>query len=203
VTPPEHGRLAWLAPEELTDAQRKIYDRITAGARAQHPPPFQLTDARGRLEGPFNAMLLNPTVGNPLERLGAAIRFRTALSDRSREIAILAVAAHRRSDFEWYAHEVLARECGITGAEVSALKEQRTPDTLRAEERVVHRLALALCTDLDLDDNTFGEGERVLGTALLDEVVTLVGYYQLLATSLRVWRTPLPDGVPAPFDPDG
>jgi hypothetical protein len=31
------------------------------------------------------------------------------------------------------------------------------------------------------------------------DLIALVGYYDLLALSLRVWRTPLPDGAEAPF----
>jgi hypothetical protein len=33
----------------------------------------------------------------------------------------------------------------------------------------------------------------------LAELVVLVGYYDLLALSLRVWRTPLPAGENSPF----
>lgn len=61
---------------------------------------FVLTDAEGRLEGPFNTMLLNPELGQSLQSVGSVIRYRTSLTDREREIAILAVAAERHSDYE-------------------------------------------------------------------------------------------------------
>ena len=41
----------------------------------------------------------------------------------------------------------------------------------------------------------FARGEAEFGPGGLSELITLVGYYELLALSLRVWRTPLPPGA--------
>ena len=51
------------------------------------PRAVDLVDEDGRLEGPFNAFLLQPRLGGPLQALGAAVRYGTSLSDRAREIA--------------------------------------------------------------------------------------------------------------------
>ncbi|HEY0949418.1 MAG TPA: hypothetical protein VGD85_04425, partial [Nocardioides sp.] len=53
------------------------------------------------------AGLLSPAVGDALQRLGAAVRYRTALPDRAREMAILLVAARWDSAFEREAHEAV------------------------------------------------------------------------------------------------
>src|SRR5581483_3243700 len=102
-------RIPKLAPSDLDAGQRALYDAIAGGRRAQGPQRFRLTDADGRLEGPFNAFLLQPRLGSALQALGAAVRYETGLDDRCREIAILVVAAHWRCAFEWYAHEPAAR----------------------------------------------------------------------------------------------
>jgi 4-carboxymuconolactone decarboxylase len=104
------ARIPKLPPAELDDEQRALYDAIAGGRRAQGRQLFRLSDADGCLEGPFNAFLLQPRLGSALQALGAAVRYETALDDRSREIAILVVAAHWHSDFERYAHEAVARE---------------------------------------------------------------------------------------------
>ena len=103
------ARIPKLEPSALDDDQRSLYDAIAGGRRAQGPQLFRLADSAGRLEGPFNAFLLQPRLGSALQALGSAVRYDTALDDRCREIAILVVAAHWRSDFEWYAHEAVAR----------------------------------------------------------------------------------------------
>ena len=194
-----HGRLPWPTPDELDEQQRAVYDAIAGGPRAAGPQAFRLTDEEGRLEGPFNAMLVSPGVGLALQELGSAVRYRTTLSDRSREIAILALAVLRRSDFEWYAHERVGRRAGLTEDELSALLAGGTPATLSPQEAAVLDTTRRLAADADLDDDAFAGAETHLGRGQLSELVVLVGYYDLLALSLRVWRTPLPAGEAPPF----
>jgi 4-carboxymuconolactone decarboxylase len=196
-----HGRLPWPRPEELDAPRRAVYDAVVDGPRASGP--FQLTDAEGRLEGPFNAMLVSPGVGLALQQLGAAVRYRTSLSDRARELAILALAAIRRSDFEWYAHERVGRGAGLSDAELVALRDGGCAETFSDQERAVLEAIRALATTGDLDDEAFSAAQSALGREALAELVVLVGYYDLLALSLRVWRTPLPGGETPPFPQAG
>jgi 4-carboxymuconolactone decarboxylase len=195
----EHGRLPWLAPHELDGSARALYDRIVGGPRSSGPRTFVLTDDDGRLHGPFNAMLLSPEVGTALQELGAAIRYRSGLTPRERELAILEISVLRQSSFEWFAHELVGRQAGLTDAEIAALHDGAPAPTLDETETLVRKLVRLLLRDRDLDDATFAQAAKALGTRVLMELVALVGYYELLALSLRVWRTPLPAGAEAPF----
>ena len=195
----EHGRLRWFAPDELDASARALYDRITGGPRASGPQAFALTDEDGRLNGPFNAMLVSPEVGAALQELGAAIRYKSALSARAREIAILELSALRRSAFEWYAHERVGKQAGLTDAEIAALHDGVAAPTLDPAETLVRELVRVLARERDLDESTFLRALERLGERALMDVIALVGYYDLLALSLRVWRTPLPAGAEPPF----
>jgi len=190
------ARLPKFEPPALDTEQRSLYDAIAGGRRAQGPQLFRLADADGRLEGPFNAFLLQPRLGSALQALGAAVRYDTGLDDRCREIAILIVAAHWRSDFEWHAHEAVGRAAGLGDAELAALREGRHAE-LAGRESVVARTAAALVTRGDLDDAEYGEAVGHLGPAGLFELLTLVGYYATLALQLRVFRVPAPDSPAA------
>ncbi|MBW8483229.1 carboxymuconolactone decarboxylase family protein [Actinomadura parmotrematis] len=191
-------RLPLLPPGMLRDEQRAVYDAVTGGPRAGGPAPFDVTDGEGRLLGPFNAMLYSPAVGMPLQELGAALRFRTGFTRREREIAVLVVARHWRSAFEWYAHERLGRRAGLTDAEIAALREGRVPMLADVRERLVCEAAAQLTADRDLGDALYNEAVATLGRAALVELVSLVGYYAALALQMRVFRTGLPEGEPAP-----
>jgi alkylhydroperoxidase family enzyme len=158
----------------------------------------ELTDADGRLIGPFNAMLFSPAIGAKLQALGADIRYSARLAARSREIAILEVARARRSEFEWHAHARIGRAAGLTEDEIDAIRTGAVV-ALPPSEAIVRDVAKMLVTTRDLDDDLFGRAEPVLGVAALSEIITLVGYYDLLALSLRVWRTPLPPGAEPVF----
>ena len=193
------ARIGKFEPSALDAEQRSLYDAIAGGRRAQGPQLFRLADADGRLEGPFNAFLLQPRLGSALQALGASVRYDTGLDDRCREIAILIVAAHWRSDFEWHAHEAVGRAAGLGDAELAALREGRHAE-LAGRESVVARTAAALVTRGDLDDANYGEAVGHLGPAGLFELLTLVGYYATLALQLRVFRVPAPED-PAPEDP--
>jgi 4-carboxymuconolactone decarboxylase len=186
------ARIPKLPPAELDDEQRALYDAIAGGRRAQGPQLFRLADADGCLEGPFNAFLLQPRLGSALQALGAAVRYETALDDRSREIAILVVAAHWRSGFERYAHEAAGRAAGLTDAHLAAIRDGGHT-TLTGREAVVAQTTAALAARGDLDDAQYDEAISQLGADGLFELLTLVGYYATLALQLRVFRVPAPD----------
>ena len=192
------ARIPKLEPSSLDDEQRSLYDAIAGGRRAQGPQLFRLTDEQGRLEGPFNAFLLQPRLGSALQGLGSAVRYDTGLDDRCREIAILVVAAHWRSGFEWYAHEAVGRSAGLGDAELAAVRDGRHA-ALTGREAAVARTVAAIVTRGDLDDTEYREAVGHVGTAGLFELLTLVGYYATLALQLRVFRVPTPDGA----TPDG
>jgi len=187
------ARIPKLAPSALDHEQRSLYDAIAGGRRAQGRQLFRLVDEEGRLEGPFNAFLLQPRLGSALQALGSSVRYDTGLDDRCREIAILVVAAHWRSDFEWYAHEAVGRAAGLGDTELSAVRNGRH-DALTGREAVVARTVATLLKRGDLDDVEYREAAGQVGQEGLFELLTLVGYYATLALQLRVFRVPAPDG---------
>jgi alkylhydroperoxidase family enzyme len=208
----QHGVLPWPEPGDLDPAARSVYDAIAHGPRAQGPRHFRLTDADGRLEGPFNAMVTAPAVGQALQALGAALRYGGELTDRSREVAILTVAVALRSDFEWYAHAPIARSLGLSDADLDIIatgsggddgpslpEASGTTPTLSPEELLVLDASRALLRTDTLPDDLLDSVLATLGNRGLVELVVLVGYYRTLSTCMHACRTPLPDGVPSPF----
>jgi 4-carboxymuconolactone decarboxylase len=191
------ARIPKLEPSALDDDQRSLYDAIAGGRRAQGPQLFRLADAQGRLEGPFNAFLLQPRLGSALQALGSSVRYDTGLDDRCREIAILVVAAHWRSDFEWYAHEAVGRSVGLSDTDLAPARDVGHA-ALTGREAVVARTVAALVARGDLDDAEYREAVSQVGTAGVFELLTLVGYYATLALQLRVFRVPAPDGTAQP-----
>lgn len=179
------NRIPLLRPAELDDPQRALYDAIAGGKRASTARP--LTDADGALEGPFNAMLLLPPLGEALQQLGTAIRFSGTLSARARELCTLTVAAHARSRFEQQAHERLGRAAGLTETEIEAVRDGAAPDLKDPEEAAIVRATRLLLANRDLTDAEYAETMAALGPAKIFELTTLIGYYQLLALQLRVF----------------
>jgi 4-carboxymuconolactone decarboxylase len=186
-------RLDLIAPADLDEAQRVLYEAITGGPRAAQAGTVPIVDEEGRLLGPFAVMLLTPEVGDAMQQVGAKIRFSAALTGRERELGILAVAGELRSDFERLAHEPAARKLGLTELQVNAVLSGRVPDGLSDDEALVCRLARAMTAERNLRDEDYEAGVAALGRERLAELTWLVGYYSALALALAVFRPVLPE----------
>jgi len=192
-------RLEQLTESTLTEEQRELYEaiaghRLGASIRAAH-----LSDADGSVMGPFNHMLLAPTLGEPLQQLGGVLRFGGTLPDRARELVILTIARAWRSEFEWFAHVRVARAVGVSDEEIAAV---RNGEVLALEDPIADAAVATACALLerdDLSDDEFAYAHNNLGTTMLVELTTLVGYYALLAMQMRAFRVGLPPGVAPVF----
>jgi 4-carboxymuconolactone decarboxylase len=197
-------RLAKLARHELSPQQSVLYDAIIEGRRGTGSQPSNLVDGEGHLLGPFNAMLFAPEVGDALQQLGTAIRYGSSLSDRTRELVTLVVAAQWDSGFEQYAHEPLARMQGFTDSQLLSVRTGARVDDLSAEESAAIDVTYRLLDQRDLNDDEFESAVQEMGEQALVEITTLVGYYSLLALQLRLFRVAVPQGdvsVSAPNTP--
>jgi 4-carboxymuconolactone decarboxylase len=186
-------RLDLIAPADLDDAQRAVYQAITGGPRASQAGTVPIVDEAGRLVGPFAVMLLTPEVGNAMQQVGAKIRFSAALTARERELAILSVAGELRCDFERLAHEPAAIEAGLTRDQVDAVLAGRAADGLSDDEALITRLARVMTAERNLADADYETGMTALGRERLASLTWLVGYYAALALSLAVFRPFLPE----------
>ena len=186
-------RLPLLRPDDLTPAQRTLYDKLTTGKRAGGPRAFPLTDEEGRLQGPFNGMLLSPELGDALQQVGATIRYAGTLTARQRELATLTVAAAESSSYEWAAHSHLASTAGLTDPQIEAIRTDAPLTLDDPTEAAVLTAARELVRTGDLSDATFATTRDALGLTTLYEVITLVGYYRLLALQLRTFGVTAPD----------
>jgi 4-carboxymuconolactone decarboxylase len=174
-------------PAEIAGDRRALYDAIAHGPRSTGPQLFALTDADGVLEGPFNGFLLSPVLGDALQRVGAAVRYGSSLSDRVREMAILVVAAHWDSVFERTAHEAVGRAAGLTESEMRDIREGRSPALEDAHEAACLAVTRSL-VEGDVDDETWAAWLPPLDQETVFELSTLVGYYATLALQMRVFR---------------
>ncbi|WP_110208206.1 carboxymuconolactone decarboxylase family protein [Nocardioides daejeonensis] len=193
------SRLAALVPGGLAPEQQEVYDAIAGGRRAQGRQLFELKAPDGSLNGPFGVMLHAPSVGLALQDLGAAIRYRTSMTDRGREIAILMVAVATASDFEWYAHERVGLAVGLSEAELAALMAGRFTST-DAQEEAIALVCDALLGTTGLDEAAYATAVAALGETQLIEVTTLVGYYRTLAQLMEVFAVDAPEPVTWPAE---
>jgi 4-carboxymuconolactone decarboxylase len=89
-------------------------------------PPGAVTDRirarRGGTLTPLDGMLLHsPEFADGWNSMLGAVRGQSTLPPDVRELVILRVAARNGADFEWIAHEPVAREAGLGDEQIAAI----------------------------------------------------------------------------------
>jgi 4-carboxymuconolactone decarboxylase len=184
-------RIPYVRREELGPEGQQLWDSIVDGRGAQ------VLTADGGLAGPVNAYVTAPGAGRRMSSLGATLRFGTSIDRRLAEIAIIAVGARWRAEFEWWAHAPMAREHGVAEAVVDAIGRGEDPPFEADDERAVYTVARQLSLHGRLDTETYDAAHRFLGDAGMVELVSLCGYYTLVSFLLNAFTVPLPpDALP-------
>ena len=160
----------------LTPEQEDLYRRIVDGPRAASKGISPVTDDEGNLVGPFKSFLISPGLGSILEELGRHLRYGSPFDPVEKELAILRVARHMRSQFEWDAHVDVARGFGATESQIESVSDlAREP--LSTMARNVDEVMRPRTTDMNLSDE-LSAVERMYAIAL-------VGYYVLIANLMH------------------
>ena len=193
------SRISYITPENFTEAQQYLFKSITGGKRGEGRAPEDLLNAEGGMSGPFNAWLRSPVLGEAAQRVGEAVRFESALPPQLRELAILVVAAKWKAQYEWWAHERIARREGLDEGVIESVKAETLPDFSNSTESVVYNFARELLDEHRVSDHLYDKAVELLGEARVAELVILLGYYTLVSMTLNVFEVPVPVGEDAPF----
>ena len=175
--------LTW---EQLTPDQKTMVNSLLAGTRTS-------------LNGPFNALLRSPEMGDLSQKLGEYTRFRTSVPQRLNEMAILLTAHWWSSQYEWYAHKTLALNAGLNAAVIDDIQAGRRPARMQADETAIYDFCVELREHRRVSDATFKAAVNVLGERGVMDLVGVMGYYDLVSMVLNVDRYPLPEGAQSPF----
>jgi 4-carboxymuconolactone decarboxylase len=182
-------RVAVLAEDELTCAQRALLDSIRSGPRG----------GSTTIRGPFAVFLHAPAFGELAQSLGGHCRYQTAVPPRLSEFAILATAKLWRAQYEWFAHVPQAERAGVKAATIRDLHKGRVPKSAPKDERAIYDFVQELYKTRRVSDKTFKRVSSILGDAATVEFVGILGYYGLISMILNVFRMSPPEGEPLPF----
>ena len=182
------SRLPPFDPAALDAAQQEVHDRIASSAR-------------GGVGGPFVPLLTSAELCSRVEQLGIFIRYECSVPMRLRELAILAVGAHWRADYEWYAHAPIAAKQGVPQPVIDAVGRGDAEPPFDAEaDRAVVAFVRELLREGRVGDAGYRPVQALLGDKGTVELTGLVGYYSLLAFQLNVFEVRPPPTVPIPWD---
>ena len=177
-----------LTYDQMSPAQQALTDRILAGERRS-------------LGGPFNVLLRSPEMGDLVQQLGAHARFHSSLPQKLNELAIIITARHWTAQYEWYVHKQAALQAGLSLAIVDAVAAGTRPASMLPDEATLYAFCDELLKSKQVSDATFQAAVTAFGERGVVDLVSVTGYYQLVAALLNVDRYPLPAGVKPELTP--
>jgi 4-carboxymuconolactone decarboxylase len=178
-------RLAKLAYDQLTPEQKVAWDEVVAGPRK-------------KMHGPFFIWLHSPELLSRGQKLGLYARFQSSLPQRLSELCILMMASHWKAAGEWVDHAPIAKELGVDGDALEALRKGLPAKFKSADEVAAYELARELLDKRDVSDATYARAKAVLGERGVLDLVAVLGYYGLIAMSMKTFALK-PDGAADPF----
>ncbi len=174
------SRLPPIDPDALNAEQRVAYDEIVR--------------VRGQVRGPFAIWLTSPELCERALALQDWFPRRGKLERRLLELMILVMARQATAQFAWFVHEPYAVREGVSQVVVDAIRERRTPEFEKEDERLVYDIAHELDATRTLSDATYRRGTDMLGAEAMVELVSAVGFYVMVAMTLNVFQAPVPGG---------
>src|SRR3974377_575644 len=138
-------RLATITEAQMNDAQRALMAAIRSGPRGQTMMP----------RGPFAVWMHAPEFGQLAQALGSHCRYKSALSPRLSEFAILCTARLLRAHYGWFAHAFLAEKSGVKPKTIQDVRAGRTPVSAPRDDRALHAFVKEVSKSKRVSDQTY------------------------------------------------
>ena len=135
------------------------------------------------LQGPAGVQLYTKAAPH-LVALNQYLRFKSGISPRIREIAILTAAREMDSQFEWAAHEPEALGVGVPADVVESIKHRRSTAGLDEADATVIELGRQIYQTHKVTSDLFAKAKALFGASMLIDIVLLMGNYASTAAML-------------------
>lgn len=180
-------RLTQISYEALPDAVKPLADDI-------------LKVSSAALGGPYNALLRSPEMARRCFDHLDYLRFRTSVNKRLNEFAILIQARISNAQYEWWAHEIIARKAGLSDAVMKDLRECKRPTSMQDDERLVYDYCIQLSLNHRVPDALWQEAVDTMGEQAVIDLTVLSGTYVMVSMLLNATQVGIPGGGELPLE---
>jgi alkylhydroperoxidase family enzyme len=147
---------------------------------------------RGRLINIYRMLLNSPALAESWFNHSNAVRWKTSLDGRLREIVIIRMGHLAKSQYVLRQHvPSLALADGMTLEECDALADWRATSLFSARERAALAYTDTMTRDIEVPDPVFAEVKRHFEDRQIVELTVLIGTYNMNARVLQALRLDL------------
>lgn len=183
-------RISLPALDEMTPAQKRVYDAVVTGPR-------------GRMIGPLRAVIHSPDLADRWQSLGEYLRYKTIFPEKLKEFAIITVARRWNAELEWTVHSQNAQKAGLAVEKIEALRQGQPLPELDEEEAEIFAYCREIQTTGRVSDPVYAAILKRWGEQGVVELTGIVGYYTMVAMTLNAHAITLPDDLPPRLYPGG
>ena len=174
--------------DEMTPEQKTMMEHLASGPRRGAGGPSMSCCAVQRWE-------------TSCKRLELQMRFKSSLPPKLNEMAIIITARHWTAQYEWNAHRTAAAQAGLNEAIIQSIAAGKRPASMNADETVIYNFATELLNTKQVSDPVFKAVKDKFGERGTVDLISVMGYYQLVSMLLNVDRYPLPAGAKPELQP--
>jgi 4-carboxymuconolactone decarboxylase len=183
------ARLPTATRESVPEAQKALFDELVQ--RMGSVPRF----------GPGSVMIHVPEAHRWATGLNDYLRNQSSLSKKVQELAMLVTARALDCQHIWNAHAASARQAGVPGALVEALRDRHALPDLAPDEAAVVHYGQEFFRTHRVSPGAFQAALEQFGRQGVVELSLIMGNYSLLALLINACETDLPPDRTEPLLP--
>lgn len=182
----------------LPEVQRADLDAVGQDAFDTYVSPG--TGYETGLRGPIGMWMHSPLLAKAIFPLREHVRYGTAKDQRLTELIIISTAREISNQYEHTAHEGPARDAGLEEAIIDFVKYRRpfseAPDIagFGDAERTIVQFTREVISEEKVSSETFNRAIALFGRDGVTDIVGLIGYYNLVAITLKAFDVHHPSG---------
>jgi len=178
----------------------RIKPLADADMNANHREALAAQFGRGNVYNIFRTLAHAPEAYRSFMRWGGYILSdKNSLAPREREIVILRAGFNWKSGYEWAQHVRIGKQCGLTDAEIEAIKTGPSASNWTPVESAMIQATDELTADAFITDKTWAQLSSLTEKQRMDLVMT-VGQYTQVSMMLNSFGVQLDDDLT--LDPD-
>ena len=139
----------------------------------------------GHVPNIYRMLLNSPPVARGWLNLLTAIRHKTTLAGRYRELVIIRIAVINGAEYERTIHVPLARKEGVSDAQIEALADWQAAGVYADADRAVLAYTDAMTRDVHVSDAVFAAVKKHFDERGITELTATIAAYNLVSRFLE------------------
>jgi alkylhydroperoxidase family enzyme len=172
-------RIPYVEKEAATGEIKKLYDTFEEQFRVNGVPNV------------VKALANSPGLASRVFPLANYFMTKSALDPRLRELAVLILMKRLDCEYGFVRHIEIAEKCGLSRAQIDAIGSYASSSLFTDNDKLVLRYADELTMKARVDDNLFGQVEKLIGRPNILELTAATAFWNMMARNLNALQVGL------------